>query len=84
MTASLNSAWSTSVTSKAVERAWPALGNLRAITVTSRDGNGQWGGRVQVMTLQGSKRNVVVSGDEFRGALVLRSTWFDLVKASAG
>jgi stage II sporulation protein D len=76
--------WSTSVTSKAVERAWPALGNLRAITVTSRDGNGQWGGRIQVMTLQGSKRNIVVSGDEFRGALVLRSTWFDLVKASAG
>ncbi|WP_151083179.1 SpoIID/LytB domain-containing protein [Nocardioides cynanchi] len=76
--------WSTAVTSRSIEKAFPGVGNLRSIAVTQRDGNGQWGGRVEVMNLRGSKRNLVVSGDDFRSALGLRSTWFDLAKAAAG
>jgi SpoIID/LytB domain protein len=70
--------WSTTVTSRAVEKAWPALGNLTGITVDSRDGHGQWNGRVESMTLHGSKKSVTVSGDTFRALLGLRSTWFTL------
>ena len=75
--------WSTTVTSGAIEKAWPALGNLTGITVTSRDGNGQWNGRVETMTLHGSKHDVDLSGDSFRLALGLRSTWFTLSAAPA-
>jgi stage II sporulation protein D len=77
-------AWTTSVTSRSIEKAWPAVGNLHAINVTDRDGNGQWGGRVAKLTLHGSTGDVVVTGDAFRGALGLRSTWFDLAQASPG
>jgi stage II sporulation protein D len=72
------------VTSRSIEKAWPAVGNLHAIDVTDRDGNGQWGGRISKLTLHGSTGDVVVTGDAFRGALGLRSTWFDLDHASPG
>jgi SpoIID/LytB domain protein len=75
--------WTTSVTSATIERKWPALGDLTSITVNQRDGNGRWGGRVEQMTLHGSKADRIISGDVFRIALALRSTWFDLASAHA-
>jgi len=75
--------WSTTVTSGAIEKAWPALGNLTGITVGSRDGHGQWNGRVLTMTLHGSTQDVDLSGDSFRLTLGLRSTWFTLSAAPA-
>jgi stage II sporulation protein D len=68
--------WSTQVDDGTLERAWPAVGNLTRIAVTSRDGNGDWGGRVRTLTLKGSRGKVTVSGDTFRAVLGLRSTWF--------
>ncbi|MBD8868688.1 SpoIID/LytB domain-containing protein [Nocardioides donggukensis] len=59
-----------------IEKAFPALGNLREIRVTERDGNGQWGGRVRTLVLDGGKADIRVSGDTFRLRLGLRSTWF--------
>jgi stage II sporulation protein D len=70
--------WSTKVTSRQVERHWTALGNLQSITIDQRDGNGQWNGRVEKMTLHGSKADRHISGDDFRLRLGLRSTWFNL------
>ncbi|MGB0100337.1 MAG: SpoIID/LytB domain-containing protein [Nocardioides sp.] len=67
--------WRTTVSDNAVEARWPGVGDLRRIVVNSRDGNGQWGGRVRSMTLIGSAGRVQVSGDTFRSALGLRSTW---------
>jgi SpoIID/LytB domain protein len=67
--------WSTNVTDTAVEQAWPGIGDLRRITVGSRDGNGQWGGRVRTLTLRGADGRVTLSGDTFRSVLGLRSTW---------
>ena len=58
-----------------IERAWPAIGDLRRIAVTGRDGNGHWGGRVGRVALKGTGGQVVVSGDTFRVVLGLRSTW---------
>ncbi|MFT4010112.1 MAG: SpoIID/LytB domain-containing protein [Nocardioidaceae bacterium] len=68
--------WSTTVKAATLERSYPALGKLKRIKVTSREGGGQWQGRVWSLTLVGSKKNVVVSGDGFRSLLGLRSTWF--------
>jgi stage II sporulation protein D len=73
--------WRETVTTRAIERAYPALGNLRSISVTKRDGNGQWGGRVLAMKLVGSKATRKPSGDDFRSRLGLRSTWFTLSRS---
>ena len=66
--------WSTRITDARIEHAWPAIGNLTGIR-TSRDGHGDWGGRVRTLTLTGGKGRVEVSGDTFRAELGLRSTW---------
>jgi len=44
--------------------------------VPERTGNGQWGGRVERIVLVGRQANVRLTGDEFRLAFGLRSTWF--------
>jgi SpoIID/LytB domain protein len=74
--------WTTKVTAAAVENAFPSIGNLKSLSVTQRDGNGLWGGRVETMKLVGSNGTVTPSGDTFRIALGLRSTWFTVTLAS--
>ena len=74
--------WTTTVTSGAIEKAWPALGNLTSISIDKRDGHGQWNGRVEEMTLHGSKADRQLTGDDFRSALGLRSTWFTISVSS--
>ncbi len=46
--------------------------------MTSRDGNGDWQGRVQSLVLDGTRGNVTISGDSFRWAYGLRSNWFTI------
>lgn len=72
-----NHSWTTKVTAATVEKAF-GLGNLTSISITERDGHGQWNGRVLHMKLVGSKRTATIDGDDFRSALGLRSTWFDI------
>ena len=67
--------WSVRVDDAAIERRWSRIGNLRAIRVTSRDGHGDWGGRIVSMVLDGGKANVRLSGDDFRSGMGLRSQW---------
>lgn len=69
-------AWSTRVTDAALERAYPAIGNLVRLRVTGRFGGGDLGGRVGRLVLEGSRRSVTVSGDHLRSRLGLRSNWF--------
>ena len=68
--------WSTTITDRTLEAVRPAIGDLRTLRVDSRDGNGDWGGRVEQVTLIGSKGRASLSGDDLRSALGLRSTWF--------
>ncbi|MCW2764829.1 MAG: SpoIID/LytB domain protein [Nocardioides sp.] len=70
--------WKVTLADRNLEREWPAIGNLRSIRVSGRDGHGDWGGRVGTVTLRGSGGRVTVSGDDFRSRLGLRSTWFTL------
>jgi len=67
--------WTVRVDDAALEKRWPKVGDLTGIAVTSRDGNGEWGGRVRSVTLTGTAGSVVVSGDTLRSVLGLRSTW---------
>jgi len=67
--------WSVKVTDGRIENAFPKIGNLRRIVVLRRDGNGQWGGRVESIKLVGGSGSTTVSGDDFRFALGLQSEW---------
>ena len=69
-------AWTTELGAAKIERAYPAVGTLKGIQVTRRDGNGDWKGRVWTLVLDGSKNDVTVSGDAFRARFGLRSSWF--------
>ncbi len=68
--------WTKSVTKAAVHKAWPSLGTLTRVVVTQRDGHGEWYGRVESMVLDGTKKNITISGDTFRSKFGLRSSWF--------
>ncbi len=71
-----NHDWTQTVSAATIQSHYPALGRLRTVDVTSRDGNGQWGGRVRTLVLRGSNGNVALSGDDLRFELGLKSTWF--------
>jgi hypothetical protein len=71
-----NHTWSASVPVSTIQATWPQLGTLQSISITGRNGLGDWGGRVTAMTLIGSKGNVTVTGDTFAADVGLKSDWF--------
>lgn len=68
--------WTTSISAASIRSAWPQVGTLRGIDVTRRDGNGDFGGRVVTMVLDGTKSDVTLSGATFKSHFGLRSDWF--------
>lgn len=45
--------WNGTVSTAQLQKRFPAVGTLTGMRVTSRDGNGQWGGRVKTVVLTG-------------------------------
>jgi SpoIID/LytB domain protein len=76
--------WTATLTTQQIEKRWPAIGSLTHISL-SRDGHGDFGGRILSATLTGSGGSVTVSGDDLRFLIgdSGRSTWFRLEKATA-
>lgn len=81
-----NSSWTVALDAAALQRAYPAIGTLKQVQVTERDGNGDWGGRVLGIRLVGTKGSKLFGTaaelpgmSEFRSVLGLRSTYFRLV-----
>lgn len=70
--------WTATVTTAAIAAAWPAIGTPTSVDVLTRDGNGDWGGRVFTVQIAGATGSVTVSGAAFRSALNLKSDWFTL------
>ncbi len=70
--------WSPSVTVpiSTIEAAYPQVGTVQSIAVTSRNGLGADGGRVLQLQIAGSSGQVAVSGSSFAEALGLPSDWF--------
>lgn len=68
--------WIKSITVASIQKAWPSIGSYRRLRIISRDGHGQWGGRVLQASVEGSTGSVAVTGAEIRAALGLRSDWF--------
>lgn len=73
-----NHDWSVEVSAAALEDAHPEIGRLVALRVTKRDGNGEWRGRVRQIVLDGTRGTAFLSGDDFRWAYGLKSTWFSI------
>jgi SpoIID/LytB domain protein len=68
--------WATSITASRIEAIWPSIGTYLQLRILSRDGHGQWGGRVLTAAIDGSNGSVTLSGAAIRSALGLRSEWF--------
>ena len=75
--------WSTTIAASAIEAAYPAIGTFNGISVLTRDGNGDWGGRVLDMRIDGTAGSVAITGSVFRSKLGLKSNWFN-VRGSHG
>ncbi len=68
--------WSTTITAARIQARWPSIGTYRQLRILSRDGHGQWGGRVLTAAFDGSRGSVSVTGETIRSAFGLRSEWF--------
>lgn len=75
--------WSVSLSGSAITAKYPAIGTFTGLSVNTRNGYGEWGGRVLSLTLSGSLGSVTVSGSSFRSAMGLRDTWFNVRSASS-
>jgi SpoIID/LytB domain protein len=78
-----NHDWTARVSVSQIEAHWPQIGRLLDLTVTQRNGYGDWGGRVSQMNLVGTTGTVSISGGSFAGTFAwpdwstgLRGSWF--------
>lgn len=83
VTGSTSHRWTTSAPVSRLAAAWPSVGRPVSLEVQTRDGNGEWGGRVLTARLTGTTGAVQVTGDQLRSALALRSSWFRLSTVSS-
>ncbi|MEY4172847.1 MAG: hypothetical protein RI900_12 [Actinomycetota bacterium] len=70
--------WTVTLTGAAITAKYPALGSLTGIEVLSRNGYGEWGGRVLQLRLVGSASTMTVTGAGFRSKMGLSDTWFNV------
>ena len=77
------SQWTTSLSISKIEGAYPTTGTLKALRIDKRDGINTWGGRISSLTIVGSAGSKTVTGDAFRSAMGLRSTWWTVASAPA-
>lgn len=74
-----NHNWSSAVSVRRLEKRYPSIGSLREVRVVKRTGHGDWGGRVTVLQVVGSKQTRTIKGeDRVRNALGVKSAWFKI------
>ena len=71
-----NRAWTKTVPTSVIEKAYPSIGTLTSLRVSQRTGGGDWGGRVSSLDVIGTQRTVTISGNDARWAFGLKSNWF--------
>jgi SpoIID/LytB domain protein len=79
--------WTASIPVSAIQSEFPSIGTLESIDVTSRDGNGQWGGRVLEMSVVGSDGAVYMTGSNFADDFAdygVQSYWFEATNEPSG
>jgi SpoIID/LytB domain protein len=82
--------WRATVTAAQLQARYPSVGTLKRLRVTQRDGNGEWGGRVQTVVLEGVDSTGAATSVTTTGAGVynahswpassdgLRSSWWHI------
>jgi SpoIID/LytB domain protein len=87
--------WTATLPVSTLEARYPAVGHLLRLKVTSRDGNGEWGGRINTVVLEGTNvfgqpTSVTTTGDSIYFARPfgsyadgLRSTWWTITNGAA-
>jgi SpoIID/LytB domain protein len=79
-----NHSWTDTLSAAAIDAAYPAIGTFSSLALTARNGNGDFGGRVNEMTVTGTTGSVSVTGSGFAAALNLKSNWFSLGDQPSG
>ena len=75
-------AWTRTLSASSISRAWPSVGTVKRLQISSRDGAGAWGGRVRVIKIIGSTRTATVSGTTFQRMFGLRSSLYTVAGSS--
>jgi stage II sporulation protein D len=75
-------AWTRTLSASSISRAWPSVGTVRQLQITSRDGAGAWGGRVKAIKIIGTARTATVSGTTFQHIFGLRSSLYMVAGSS--
>jgi SpoIID/LytB domain protein len=76
--------WTVSIPVSTIQATYPQIGTLSSVAITSRNGLGDFGGRVNTMSLSGSSGSVSLSGNAFAAAFNLQSNWFSLGNQPSG
>jgi SpoIID/LytB domain protein len=79
-----NHNWTVNVNVSTIENAYPAIGSLQSIVATSRNGLGDYGGRVNTLSIIGSNGAVTTTGADFEAKVGLKSTWFQIQGTPSG
>jgi SpoIID/LytB domain protein len=70
--------WSVTRQRSDIEAAFPTVGRLLSIDVIERNGLGEWGGRAKKVRVKGTSGSTTVTGEDFRWALGLKSSWISV------
>lgn len=73
--------WTVKITRSQLQSAYPGIGTPTALVILARDGNGEFGGRVEKLRIQGTSGSTEVTGNAFRSALGLKSTYWTVAGA---
>jgi SpoIID/LytB domain protein len=73
-----NHTWNATLTGSQIATAY-GVGNYQGVSFTSRNGLGDFGGRVLSMQIIGSSKTVTATGDNFAAMFGLKSNWFNTV-----
>jgi SpoIID/LytB domain protein len=78
-----NASWSAGISVRALQSAFPAVGRLTGITIATRYGGGEWGGRVGDVVLRGiddagKATSIETTGARLRTIGALKSTYFTI------
>jgi SpoIID/LytB domain protein len=86
--------WTATLPVSTIQAYYPSVGKLQRLVVTSRDGNGDWGGRINTVVLQGvdslgHATSVTTTGSALYGIRPfgaysdgLRSTWWTITNGA--
>lgn len=86
--------WTATLPASTIQAYYPSVGKLQRLVISSRDGNGDWGGRINTVVLQGvdslgRATSVTTTGSALYGirpfgayADGLRSTWWTITNGA--